>query len=422
MSSIVDLPDEILIEIFSHFTYENSTLQQLALVCQRFHITARKLLLQHVELHDLSADVWNASPPQSNFDLFMRTINENPSLATLVRNLKLSWNRERSRNHIWANELLEKLTSLQSLSIIATRLKTDPIFTDHKSLQYLSSLHFEDELLNLSDITPYMFLASMRHISITYLQNPYMLEDYPPRSSPISSLEFGPDVFLPERVLEKILRWPRDLKKLDCHVPGFIFRRHPPYFKQMKNIFSPQSIQQALTPVAHSLVELNLKSDGTFWPAYDKTRLDLREFKALQIARIPSILFFDQAPVTYSEVLAKIQSHNQLYGYLPQSLVTLRIDYDHFSPIFFYGNQWFDVPQDAEDLWPAQLVWIAELARHKQDCFPNFQLLQVKEGESASQHFKTFPLTEELLSPIREDLKGSGIRVHLNIPKSDNTE
>lgn len=332
MSFISDLPDEIIGQIFSHFIYDKCTLNQLALVCQQFYRVAQRSLVQHVELRDLTPEDEKSPQIRSNFGLFVRSVDENPGIAPMVREIKLSWNRERSRNHACANQLLGKLTSLRALSIVATRPKTERSFTKHEAL---SSVHLEDDLLNMSDVVPYMFLESMRHISIVYLQNPYTSEDYAAGSSRITSLNFGPDILLPESVLQKILRWPRALEQLTCHVPGYASQRHLPYFKQMKNPFSPYNIQVALAPALSSLVELTLLSDGTFWPAYDKTRLDLREFKTLQRVRVPSILFFDQAPISYSELLAKLESHNQLYKYLPQSLVELKVRRICFNIIIY---------------------------------------------------------------------------------------
>ena len=82
MTSIHDVPEEILFETFLHLAYDRTSLRQLALVSHRFWRTARQVLFRNVDVHGLA---YSSHDVSRRLCLLRRAFEEDPELTRSVQ-------------------------------------------------------------------------------------------------------------------------------------------------------------------------------------------------------------------------------------------------------------------------------------------------------------------------------------------------
>jgi hypothetical protein len=314
MVSLEHLADELILEILSNLEHDKKALKQVALVCSRLHRLAQPLMVRHLSL------TLNNNP--SSFDRFVRSVNQNPDLATMVRTIELFWFQRGPKVHKSINGLLAKLTRLRglSLSTFADTTPYQPEFLRYNKLKDVSEVALSDTFLTIETVARFMFLDRIKVMTIEALPDqavPAVPDSYVKamKTSPLVDLYFNWECFLALDVLAKFLEAPEALQRLTSPTPGTL-RLTSGTRRIMTNVLSPCSISHALLPTFDSLVDLTITD--RFFPIFsghDSTRLNLHEFTRLKICRVPANLFFHDEEAH--------PSRNGLYEVFPGSLEIL---------------------------------------------------------------------------------------------------
>ena len=289
------LANEILCEILSYLAADKQLLCHVAIQSRRLSELVRPILIREVRLvtSQLSKD------PASQ--LIIRSILESDVLASMVHDVSIGWSKgdETIRNiHNMNNKVLERLTRLRSLTIWA-RLER-PLwkhqYLKKNSLEFLTHLELHIAGLTPPDMVKYMFLKSLRSLSISWINKPEVPKlpnSFSYGDSNISSMELGSRFHLPEDVLHEILKYPRSLKTLVTNLPGQdVLNDYPTPSSVVTTPLSPAGVARALEPTKASLMELTLVDLDCDWPGHDDSRTDLRSFIALKKLRIASRCYF----------------------------------------------------------------------------------------------------------------------------------
>lgn len=341
MVILQELPTELLSEIFSYLTSSSQVLRNLSLQCRCFSLAVRPILLRAVAVSAYGGR------NSLKLNLLNRSISENPQLSDMVQSLSLSWSESNIDLHRNMESLLSRLTSLRILKVQSNsdypRFRHD--FLNANGMNQLAEATLSDTNLTMDDLSRYMFLESIHHLTILWLRNPtpptfdllgWPEADWPlptlpknelPGSSPVRFLDFGPAFHLPKVVLKEILSWPKALEHLRCTIPG---KDSPSLFrvsKKLSTTLSPTSISRALSPAKHSLTSLELIDNGCEWQGHDQTKIELNDFRSLSKIFVPSTCFFKN--YTYGG------KRGGMYTALPPSLVELRVNV-YMIPIASY--------------------------------------------------------------------------------------
>jgi hypothetical protein len=316
MVQLLDLPDEILLAILSHFAYNKPFLCQLALLSRRFSPIAQSNLMRYVNLQ------WTYNKPNM-CKLLLRTLEDNKSLAGHVRWVRLHDRGYDEKAHDQANKLLVQLPSVQHLEIDVSdgSPKFRPPSLELNRMSSLRTVKYTFDKLSGTDFYALMSLDKVKDIEANYI-NFQSLSGLPKkrerRSAPLSNLTFRYD-HLPMGVLHELLTWPAALRKLSCPIPGAAGKDRWNILPELVDPISPVQISQALSPVKHSLVELTL-SRGTS-PGHDYSRMDLSDFAELKTLTAPSECFFNYKTPSSDEIGTRLGT----YRLLPRTLEDLHV-------------------------------------------------------------------------------------------------
>ena len=265
------------------------------------------------------------SEPSSTYRLLLRTITASPGLATYILHVTLVWtdtnealhNRTRSflerkrETFTKIDQLLERLSNLQSLEICPLRSSTDPYIP--RILQInpahpLRKVAISDFRATVNEVAWYLAHPNLRELDIGFVDplielKKETLASLKRKGSPgaaISVLRLGisTQTHLPPEELRNILSIPSSVHTLYCAIPGR--EENENLFRgldtPMVQPLSPARIAWALLPIRERLVNLALcDSFGSIWPSHDLSRMDLSDFNSLQKLHIPSSCFFSSS-------------------------------------------------------------------------------------------------------------------------------
>lgn len=323
MPSALALPDEIICEILTLVGSNKPSLCSLARASRRFSILASQCIFRDV---NLGVQLRNPSWPKT-FHLFFRSLEENPSLASQVHALDLGWNDPRTGRTnfdicLRANDLLAKLTNLQSLAIEANGPRDylwKPTFLETIPMSSLRSITLSHDSTTIADVITLMQIESLEHLDVQELD----LGAPAPatvalgrKASLLSTLYFGGVFSVPENILWTLLQLAPSLKELRCSIPGP--KAHPGLRQYAAFPTNMGSIANALEPVQHCLVRLVLfQGKLTNWALYGDSCLDLSQFRSLKIVEAPIPCFF--------RARGPDASRNSVYALLPSTLEELDV-------------------------------------------------------------------------------------------------
>lgn len=351
MSSLLSLPDEILLAIISYFSLDGylidiarPTLYALSLVSKRLYRLATHCLYRFILIHRT-----HDNGASRKYNLILRSVKNNAELGTKVHTLVLVCDYSlRGRN---PQELLTCLPNLRKLDLEAGAY--DDRF-DHRF--YLpppaTACHYVLDLKiskpSKQDL-PYLLIQCRIHdlkLDITGLSNLRFITPTPSdqaRKASLQSLVLSPSSRISINAFQNLMSYPAFLLHLKIPLPGVVRERSNCFLQQAKFSYplSPKAISHALSPTFKTLESLDLEG-GTLFPGHDGSTFSMTSFQKLKAATIPAELFF-----------SKRSQSTSLDQLLPRSLMSLEVssapalpffnpipDLSPLSDVGFYALQW----------------------------------------------------------------------------------
>lgn len=280
-----ELPEDILQVIvdFLDGYPESCQVRKVALVCRALNKVAgpRVPEVLHLQLFTDS----------KNFDLFQRSLNENPAYRLGVRSIELQ-----GLNSIFMmQEFLSGFPNLRRLELHLKHITSIVLSGDLQLQNTLQIVSIGSKTCSASELSKILFLPQLRSID---LEEGESLEEFrpPPPTDLKSGLQHLNTVAYrwTYPMFEHTLRVCQNLRILECNVPidTPIQRSLPFAFSQQ---LSPLRIFHGLAPISQTLTQLDLCNDcNIFWPlpGHDGTRLDLSQFVSLKTLSTSAELFF----------------------------------------------------------------------------------------------------------------------------------
>jgi hypothetical protein len=151
---------------------------------------------------------------------------------------------------------------------------------------------WHDKRLTVDILTELIFLKSIKHLTIEHYlcgTGPDTKDSRHIGSSPLTGLTFGEMSMLGEKLLGKLLQYPRALERLSCTI-RCSFDTETTSFGSI----SPSAIRQVLSHTNESLQELVITErwSSRRSPDHDHTHVDLKSFSRLKKYVVPAVLFF----------------------------------------------------------------------------------------------------------------------------------
>ena len=331
MSPLIELPDDILLEILSYFRYDYPALHALALSHRRLSPFANAPLYRKVSLDIHWPEECTFLSDSPGFSRILRTVNERPSLALLIRKLELCWVKNNfdseppSAFYSCINELLTKLPNVFSFKFessgsinVISRIQLDRF--DSVFMSRLRKLANTSDSSSISNIAKLIQLQNMESIWLWGSDEDIIIDASPAtlQAKPNVSLRrirFGPNIYVPAEVLRFMITLTPALRQLMCNFPGPNRYSVGP---DVSTIASPGSLRLMLAPAQYSLTDLSiLEGTKNEFSGHDGTRLDLSNFSALRCLTVKSKCFF--------KAKGPDGSRNRVFELLPRSLRVLAV-------------------------------------------------------------------------------------------------
>ena len=365
MTSLLDLPDDIFLEIFSYFAFSKRDLIRISTLSRRLSILSRGQIYRHVHLPVVlvpathlerrrkpgrgNPRTGNSEPDHRPFSLFFRSISSNPSLAPLVRSLHLEW-KPYSAGDEYAviNALLRRLSNVTHLKFSADDHpgngygSFNPVFLDVNLMRRLRTIELDVFFLSSTALAQLMLVPTVESIIATRfrdaakpaLQPGSTLADFTalPLAFPTRLRHLNLGIFrIPLPVLHSILKHAPHLRRLAATLPG---RGNPTDVRAPLDArrLRPAAVARALDPVRHALQELSLVNDRHEWAGSDGTRADFSAFRQLRKMRVAPGLWFSWGAYAHA-VSHKVdqgfcwckEAREGVWKMLPRSLEELEV-------------------------------------------------------------------------------------------------
>ena len=422
--SVGHLPYDIWVDIIILLADDKPTLSQLALLSREHHSFILPTLYRHIDLvvprrekefrqhifrnpnkrplpRDHQANWVKAIPSSSPFALFLRTVEDSPSLGQLVKTAKLTRPESDKAVDAAVNLLFEKLPNLRKLTLDAnwTNGEFGATFFERNPMDLLRHV----ELLRpggygrLVDI-----FLQQSHIESMTTEGPLFrlpMPDWTMRNTSslltLKILDSAGDN-LSDIELQRLLAWPRALEHLHCDFP--VGRLWSSYVKEVAD---PTALLRILQPVSRSMKELKLHCYKWRFTS-NGSQLDLSSgFPCLRVLQILAICLFAAErpedtrngaykllPPTLQELtvsrattlLARIkQTISKIWLSHPSSIqVLFTRDWGMFYHSRKTRNIWWKKRRmEGED--PATYEWLTELAQHKTSEFGCLKRVEILE-------------------------------------------
>lgn len=256
MTSLLDLPDDIFLEIFSYFAFSKRDLIRISTLSRRLSILSRGQIYRHVHLLVVpvptthlecrkksgrgNPQTGNPEPDQRSFSLFFCSISNNPSLAPLVRSLRLEWkpcSAGDESTYAVINALLARLPNITHLEFSADGYPGNgydsftPTFLDINPMRRLRTIELDVFFLSSTALAQLMLVPTVESITATRfrdaakpaLQPGSTLADFTalPLAFPTRLRHLDLGIFrIPLPVLHSILKHAPHLRRLAATLPG----------------------------------------------------------------------------------------------------------------------------------------------------------------------------------------------------------
>lgn len=338
MSTLCDLPEEMIFRSFLWLEFDHPSLVTLSRVCRQFHRIVRPLVFRHIVLKIKPSG--RSSPFQKSLELLERSFNDEPSLRSAVLTFGTLAISHRNWIPTVSLQLLEKFPNLKGL---------------HLSTSY--SISAEDPGYRITDIAK---LAKLEYISLARpncvvahacLLLPQLLRmDFEECDTEVAMLEIenSPypkeyDAFKDKLLTVRAVRyngprpdlavWNLDaMRKLLQRCPmleEFVCDRPlamvPPRLESSMMVdtsFYPERILHSLEPVQATLRKLRLQISSEVPFEIAGPFLDLLGFRVLEDLKIDSICWMARRNSD--------SSRKEVYQYLPPSIRDLQVQ--DFAP------------------------------------------------------------------------------------------
>ncbi len=325
MPNLLDLPGDILSEIVAYCLVPKPSSSGKSIIGRKCHIAQLSpqfyQAVQHHLLRDIRLSLYRDDCYYSAGHQFIHSVKENPAFASRVRSIKLTIyltlpiRIDKIADD--AHKLLERLPNLKKLEIVShhNKIPFRPGFLGFNRMRALADVSLDDTELRLEDIADYMFLENIKSIRIAHIKEEevvYLPEKFVGRVSTLESLDLDPVPHLSLQVLEEMLKWPKNLRKLRFMLP-FDFREGT----TIQNAISAPGIEEALLAVQDSLEGLELVKHGRDFQDYTGLNLNFSRMRVLKKLCCPVECFASRN--ASSIVMA------QMYKLLPESLEILRV-------------------------------------------------------------------------------------------------
>jgi len=334
MTQFTGLVDEILTEILLYLINDKPSLCSLAIQSQRLNTLCRPILVRYVHLL--------TGPPAKKYHLFLRSVKECPALASMVQHIHIGWSEGDRQVHNCTNTILEQLPALRSLKLHAW-YDDSPFnyrFLKHSSMDLLTDIDIDIRYFSMADMNRFFFLKRLNKMSISWIERPTvpnLPNGHSYRSSSVTKLDLGPNLYLLPSILTKVLKFPAKLITLSTALPG---RDKPdqwiPQGRTLTTQLSPVLVPIALEPVRWSLEDLTLIDENCIWTGHDGTRTDLNHFSSLNILKISSLCYFPSG----------VSQRDNIAHLLPPSLKKLDVSKHTIMKLICLANACKD------SLWP----------------------------------------------------------------------
>lgn len=158
MASLTDLPVETLTHISTYL--ETSDLSKLALASQLFNSVVNPVLFRAIELS-----------PEFPSQLFERSLDTDPALATLVRTLSAKWTVSSEEVHDTVNRIIGRLPELRKLEVAPRFMSVhdflEPGFLAANQLKFVTEIWLSDEYLTMDTVADLFFLDNIKSLRIS---------------------------------------------------------------------------------------------------------------------------------------------------------------------------------------------------------------------------------------------------------------
>ena len=309
---LIDLPSDLILEIFSYFHSERQTLHSLSITDRRFNPLANALLYRNVYVELNWPEGCTQLSDSPIFELLLRTATERPNLVAVIQKLELQWLKDTYKVtppqalYECINSLLRRLPAIWSLRFeyagsINLISRFDLGRLDAKFMSRLRKLYNRSDSSSLSKIVSLIQLKSIESIYLLGSDENIIVDTQPldckahPNHS-LSGLRLKYDVSIPPQVLRYVLTLTPALRELRCNFPAYRIRADPgpdnPGSHQSSEL-SPKELACTLRSVERTLTRLTLTEGARMaWSTHDGSRLDLSEFSALKYLSLKSKCFF----------------------------------------------------------------------------------------------------------------------------------
>ncbi|KAH7370654.1 hypothetical protein BKA65DRAFT_21837 [Rhexocercosporidium sp. MPI-PUGE-AT-0058] len=424
---LIDLHQEIidLVIDFLGLSGEPRDLCGLALSCRTLHRSARSAVPKFLSLYR----------PSVQFDLFQRTLDEDPTYGNGVRSLTLHRPNVvvEGGSHLTREQLEAFLLRFPDVRSLHLKEHYVPgsgdsiLFQCRNHWKSLRELSLSDPKMTLSDLLEMIALPQLRYLNAAHLNFMDIPRDLniPFRRSELRSLDLRSSRVEVE-VLGIILQGIWSLRILRYKMPrrsGSMAMSSAAQLNIDYTIYKYRATS-ALLNSASTLTRLDFgiqSRRGRIVP--DSEMIDLSRFIALKELRICALYFFT-AIRGGVRAIPSTPSRNGLYRFLPPALEALQIQFPSETGVF-YRNPIRGSPERdrfvQNNMDEALYEWITEFAIHKSESLPSLRSIWMVESQHSPRMNMVFDL--EAWDPpchVKElfDEAGIDLNVHVRKPRT----
>jgi hypothetical protein len=333
--SLIQLPEEVLVQIFSNAILDSTDLANLAVSCRRLNSTALLSLYEDIKLK------CDGPSRFRKLDLLIAILESHPIRASRVRSLDISWKEDTPEITNKISNLLHKLLTLENLTLNISNA-TSNYYSCHRTFSnpldnlhtwpFASLLHtltISDQKMNILDIGTIFTLPNLKHLSISRFDttategiSSAMLALAPPLCK-LKTLAVWWSSHPRGWRAQYLLRGHSCLESLTW-VCGHGFPNTRTSWSN--GPLSPTDMFKLLEPMSDTLVHLRLSADLA---CYGGPEIDFSRFPALKILHVNyhSLFLMSEDTLVGENNMRRytLGSREGLWGRLPRLLEDLRV-------------------------------------------------------------------------------------------------
>lgn len=311
--SLLAMPDEILILIFSCISEEKGVLCSAALVNRRLANIIRPILPRSLDITLGWSREWELESCQQ----YLRSCSKRPELGQETRKVSIVWleipppRLEQSKTvDIWPllDRMIVKWSKIEELEIYSPHHSGKRFLTSLYRHRFPELRHLDLTLPSLSipEVLHFMKLPKLRSLRVDRVKDSRHPTAYGRPRQITTCIEVFHTTWRPlhPATLQRIVSSSQStLTTLHCAMPGTPKYRWSRYDLSHRNYmldtFSPAALKDVLQPVQATLTSLKLTTGRMSWPSHDQSRLDLVEFVSLKDVSLSSLFLFGNWPSAF---------------------------------------------------------------------------------------------------------------------------